>query len=138
MRLARPTRPDNAERGSAVVEFVMVGVLLVLLLLMVLQLAVYLHVRNVVAASAAEGARHGANADVADPQGEAAARTSQIVTQALGGGMAARLTYDVGFDQAAGAELVRVRVTGAVPSVFAGFGPEIPIDVAGRALREGI
>jgi len=43
---------DDRERGSAVVDFVLVGVLVVALLLAVLQVAVYVHVRNVVVASA--------------------------------------------------------------------------------------
>ena len=58
--------PDDGagERGSAVVDFVLVSVLILALLLAVLQVAVYVHVRNVVAASAQEGARYAANADV--------------------------------------------------------------------------
>ena len=56
--------PDDGERGSAVVDFVLVSVLIVVLLLAVLQVAVYVHVRNVVTASAQEGARYAANADV--------------------------------------------------------------------------
>ena len=54
----------DRERGGAVVEFVFVSVLVVVLLLAVLQVAVYVHVRNVVTASAQEGARFAANADV--------------------------------------------------------------------------
>ncbi|WP_456600673.1 TadE/TadG family type IV pilus assembly protein, partial [Blastococcus sp. SYSU DS0616] len=44
----------HRERGSAVVDFVLVSLLIVALLLAVLQVAVYVHVRNVVAASAQE------------------------------------------------------------------------------------
>src|SRR6185437_3888932 len=68
------------ERGSAVVDFVLVSVLILALLLAVLQVAVYVHVRNVVVASAQEGARYAANADV--PSTDGAARTVQIVAQA--------------------------------------------------------
>ena len=57
-----PSEPS--ERGSAVVDFVLVSILIVTLLLAVLQVAVYVHVRNVVTASAQEGARYAANADV--------------------------------------------------------------------------
>ena len=61
----RPPHPtDDGERGSAVVDFVLVSLLIVALLLAVLQVAVYVHVRNVVTASAQEGARYAANADV--------------------------------------------------------------------------
>ena len=59
-----PGLPDDGERGSAVVDFVMVSLLIVALLLAVLQVAVYVHVRNVVTASAQLGARFAANADV--------------------------------------------------------------------------
>ena len=49
--------------GSAVVDFTLVGVLLTFLFLALLQLGLALHVRNTLVASAAEGARYGANAD---------------------------------------------------------------------------
>ncbi len=69
-------RSDDGERGSAVVDFVMVSLLIVALLLAVLQVAVYVHVRNVVTASAQEGARYAANADVDSAVG--AARTVEV------------------------------------------------------------
>src|SRR3954449_202015 len=68
---------DGGERGNAVVDFVLVSLLIMLLLLDVLQVAVYVHVRNVVAASAQEGARHAANADV--DSGAGAGRTLEVV-----------------------------------------------------------
>ena len=57
----------------------LVSLLIVTLLLAVLQVAVYVHVRNVVTASAQEGARYAANADVPSDQG--AAQTVQIVAR---------------------------------------------------------
>ena len=42
----------DGEGGSAVVEFVLVSLLIMVLLLAVLQVAVYVHLRNVVTASA--------------------------------------------------------------------------------------
>ena len=71
---------DDGERGSAVVDFVLVSLLIVALLLAVLQVAVYAHVRNVVTASAQEGARYAANADVDSALG--AARTVEVVARA--------------------------------------------------------
>jgi hypothetical protein len=71
---------DDGERGSAVVDFVMVSMLIVALLLAVLQVAVYVHVRNVVVASAQDGARYAANADVDSAAG--AARTVEVVARA--------------------------------------------------------
>ncbi len=77
----RPDIPtDDGERGSAVVDFVMVSMLIVALLLAVLQVAVYVHVRNVVTASAQQGARYAANADVDSAAG--APRTVEVVAQA--------------------------------------------------------
>ena len=45
------------DSGAAAVEFALVSILLIALLLAVVQVGIYLHVRNIVAASAAEGAR---------------------------------------------------------------------------------
>jgi len=45
------------DSGAAVVEFLLVSIVLIALLMGVVQVGLYLHVRNVVAASAAEGAR---------------------------------------------------------------------------------
>ena len=56
-------------RGAAVVEFVMISVLLIFLLFAVLQVAVLFYVRNIVAASAADGARYAATSNVAAEAG---------------------------------------------------------------------
>lgn len=126
----------TAERGSAVVEFVLVSVLVMGLLLAVLQLAVYVHVRNVIAASAQEGARYGANADIdAAAGGE---RTRLLVTSALSADTAAGLSCTAGEETGeAGAVLVVVRCTGAVPSLFAPLDDLLRIDATGRAIKEG-
>src|SRR5688500_20170379 len=58
----------------------MVSLLIVTLLLAVLQVAVYVHVRNVVTASAQAGGRYAANADVDSSYG--AARTVAVVARA--------------------------------------------------------
>ena len=124
------------ERGSAVVDFVLVGVLVVALLLAVLQVAVYVHVRNVVVASAQEGARYAANADVAAAAG--AGRTLEVVGKAMSVRTAAGLTCTSQQEaDASGLVLVVVRCTGAVPSLFAPLGDLLPLDVTGRAVEEG-
>ena len=71
---------DGDQRGAAVVDFVLVSVLILGLLLAVLQVAVYVHVRNVVTASAQAGARFAANADVDSAAG--AGRTVEVVARA--------------------------------------------------------
>jgi Flp pilus assembly protein TadG len=134
--LADPSLADgDRERGSAVVDFVLVGVLVVVLLLGVLQVAVYVHVRNVVVASAQEGARYAANADVATELG--AARTVEVVGRATSPQTAAGLScVSVQETDVSGLTLVVVRCTGAVPSLFGALGDVLPIDVAGRAVAE--
>lgn len=70
------------ERGSAVVEFVLVGALLTMLTLGVLQLGFAIYVRNVVHDAAVEGAYHAALADV--PEAEGAARAGELIARAVG------------------------------------------------------
>jgi hypothetical protein len=121
--------------GSAVVEFSLVAVLLLILLLSIAQVAVYLFVRNVVTASAAEGARYAANADV-DPA-DGAARASDILARGVGAGTAERFRCTGGVEE--GPEAVRlstVRCAGSLPVFFAPFGDLLPIDVTGHAVEE--
>jgi Flp pilus assembly protein TadG len=126
---------DDGERGSAVVEFVLVSLLIVTLLLAVLQVAVYVHIRNVVTASAQEGARYAANADVASDQG--AARTVQIVAEATSVRTAEGLRCTSGEEvDGSGLTLVVVRCAGSVPSLLAALGNVLPLDVTGRAVKE--
>jgi len=130
------TGVDDRERGSAVVDFVLVGVLVVALLLAVLQVAVYVHLRNVIVASAQEGARYAANADV--PADAGAGRTLEVVGRATSTRTAAGLacTSQQEVDDS-GLVLVVVRCTGAVPSLFAPLGDLLPLDATGRAVAEG-
>jgi hypothetical protein len=65
------------------VDFVLVGSLVTLMFLAVVQVAIDYHVRNVLAACVADGARYGANADVASAAAGAAAANREI-TAALG------------------------------------------------------
>jgi hypothetical protein len=136
MNGASPPRVGRSDDGSAVVEFVLVSVLLVMLLLAVVQVAVYLHIRAVATASAAEGARYAANADV--PTGAGGLRAEGVLGRGIGAGVAQRLRCTAS-DQAGagGSTLVAVRCAGALPVFFAPLGGLLPIDVTGRALEEG-
>ena len=127
---------DDGERGSAVVDFVLVSLLIVALLLAVLQVAVYAHVRNVVTASAQEGARFAANADVDSSLG--AARTVEVVARATSEGTAEGLacTSEEETDPS-GLTLVVVRCSGSVPSLISALGDLLPLEVTGRAVKEG-
>ena len=123
------------ERGSAVVDFVLVGVLVVVLLLAVLQVAVYVHLRNVVVASAQEGARYAANADV--PAGVGADRTLEVVGQATSVATAQGLRCtSVQEADGSGLTLVVVRCSGAVPSLLGVLGDLLPLQATGRAVEE--
>jgi Flp pilus assembly protein TadG len=131
----RTLRSGDGERGSAVVDFVLVSVLVVVLLLAVLQLAVYVHVRNVVTASAQEGARYAANADVDSVLG--AARTAEIVGRATSPRTADGLSCSSAEEvDATGLTLVVVHCTGSVPTLLASLGDLLPVDVTGRAVKE--
>ena len=128
-------RRDGGERGSAVVDFVMVSMLIVALLLAVLQVAVYVHVRNVVTASAQDGARYAANADVGSSSG--AARTLDVVARATSVQTARGLVCTSGEElDPGGATLVVVRCSGSVPSLLAALGNVLPLQVTGRAMKE--
>ncbi len=131
----RLAHPDDGERGSAVVDFVMVSILIVTLLLAVLQVAVYVHVRNVATASAQEGARYAANADVDSSYG--AAGTVEIVgratTERTAEGL--RCTSSEQVDPT-GLTLVVVNCTGSVPSLLAALGNLLPLEATGRAVKE--
>jgi Flp pilus assembly protein TadG len=126
---------DDGERGSAVVDFVMVSMLIVTLLLAVLQVAVYVHVRNVVTASAQAGARYAANADVDPALG--AARTVEVVARATSrqtaGGLACTSAEEV---DPSGLTLVVVRCSGSVPALLASLGNLLPLEATGRAVKE--
>ena len=133
----RPAEPvGDGERGSAVVDFVLVSLLIVALLLAVLQVAVYVHVRNVVTASAQDGARYAANADVDSSAG--AERTVQVVARATSVGTARGLACSSAEEpDASGATVVVVRCSGSVPSLLAALGNVLPLEVTGRAIKEG-
>jgi Flp pilus assembly protein TadG len=113
----------------------MVSLLIVALLLAVLQVAVYVHVRNVVTASAQDGARYAANADVSSAAG--AGRTLEVVARATSAQTARGLTCTSAEEaDGSGLTLVVVRCTGAVPSLLAVLGDLLPLEVTGRAVKE--
>jgi Flp pilus assembly protein TadG len=131
----RHVRADDGERGSAVVDFVLVSLLIVALLLAVLQVAVYVHVRNVVTAGAQAGARYAANADVDSALG--AARTVQVVARATSVRTAEGLSCTSREEvDATGLTLVVVRCSGSVPALLAALGNVLPLEVTGRAVKE--
>jgi hypothetical protein len=119
------------DRGSAVVEFVLVGMMLTFLTLAVLQLALALHIRNTVLDAAAEGARFGALADN-DPS-DAVPRTVELISSAIGPEYAGDVDVSVGEWMGYPAITVTVRTT--LP-VLGPLGPEGALEVSGHAVVE--
>lgn len=126
-----------ADAGAAVVEFSLVAILIVTIFVAVLQVGVYVHVRNVIVASAQEGARFAANADVDSAAG--GPRTLQLVAQALSESTADGLTCESGEQVGPdGVVMVVVHCEGAVGALLDVFGDLLPVDATGRAVKEGL
>lgn len=119
------------ERGSAAVEFTLVGVLLTFLFLAVLQLGLALHVRNTLAASVAEGARIAARADRSPDDGEQVARA--LIRDSLADSMARNVTS--GFEDVDGVSTVYVQVRATLPVVGL-LGPPRSLLLRGHAVEE--
>ncbi len=109
----------------------MVGALLTILTLSVMQLGLALHVRNTIQDAAAEGARFGALADNALPDG--IQRTQDLITTALGPGYAADVTASYGSYLGHPAAVVTVRT----PLPLIGLiGVDQALEVSGHAAIE--
>ncbi len=119
------------DRGSAVVDFVLVLVVLVPFVLGVIQVALVLHVRNTLAAAAAEGARYAATDDRGAAEGEAVTR--EQVADAVAGRFAEDIT--VTRSSAGGQPTVVVTVRATVPALGLG-GPGVALEVSGSAVEE--
>jgi Flp pilus assembly protein TadG len=127
-------RTPCGDAGAAVVDFVLVGSLLTLCFLAVLQVAVDYYVRNVLESAVADGARYGANADVASPQA-GADRANELIRSSLGRAFAHATPAD-DVASVAGAPVVGVTVSARLP-LLAWFLPVGPtVTVTGHALAE--
>ena len=126
MRTAR-----REQRGSAVVDFVLVLVVLLPLVLGILHLALVLHVRNTLVAAASEGARYAATIDRGPEAG--VVRTREQIRAAL----AARFADDVTVRTMTigGAVAIEVRVIADVPPLGL-WGPVTHLEVVGHAIEE--
>ncbi len=129
----RPLRwqPRDRERGSAVVDFVLVGALVTVLLAGVLQLALTLHVRATLIDCAAEGARHGALLDSSPTGG--VLRTRELIGSALSPTYADDVTSTV--SDLDGVPVLVVSVRAPLP-IMGLLGPSGVFQVSGRALME--
>lgn len=120
-------------RGSAVVDFVMVLLVLIPLFLGIVQLGLVLHVRNTLTAAASEGARHAAAYDRGPADG--AARTRVVIS----GVLADRFARDVAADSTRidGYPGVVVTVAAEVPALGL-WGPGVRLVVEGHAVEEAV
>ena len=126
----RPPRgPD--ERGSALVDFVLVTAVLVPLFLGILQLALVLHVRNTLTSAASEGARYAATSDrgPADGIAKTRAQLDGVLGTSYGQDIEA---YPIDIGGAPGVEVV---IHAAVPALGLG-GPAVELTVRGTAVEE--
>jgi Flp pilus assembly protein TadG len=125
------SRRSRAERGAAVVDFVLVSLVLVPLVLGLIQVALVLHVRNTLTAAATEGARYAATVD-RQPQ-DGVARAREQIARAIDDRYAGQVSgRDVEID---GVPAVEIRVHASVPPLGL-WGPGVELDVAGHAVRE--
>jgi len=122
---------SHFDHGSAVVDFVLITVLLMVLVLGVMQVAFTLHVRNTVTAAAAEGARYAANADRGVNDG--VRRTTSIVTDTVGASFAGDVSG--GTEVIDGHEVVVIEVRSSLP-LLGPFGPSRMMTSRGHALLE--
>lgn len=127
----RPGRRGPDERGSALVDFALVTLVLLPAVLGIVQVALVLHVRTTLAAAASEGARLAATSGAGPADG--VARTREQVAEGIG----ARYATDVAVRRVtlAGAPAVEITVHAAVPALGLG-GPAVELTVTGRAVEE--
>ena len=123
--------PRGGEHGSAVVDFVLVGVLVIAVCVALLQLALGLHVRNILTDAAGEGARRAAL--VGGTEGEAAERVAMLTDAALADGYVDEVT--VTRTRVGGTPVVQAEVTAPLP-VLGLFGPAGSLRVTGHAVDE--
>ncbi len=127
----QPSAADASDRGSAVVVFVLVMVLLVPIVLGIVQTGLVLHVRNTLTAAASDGARAGARFG-AGPA-DAVQRARELVTTALADSYA----RDVSASETVldGIATVEVVIAAEVPALGL-LGPGVSLRVDGHAVKE--
>jgi Flp pilus assembly protein TadG len=119
------------ERGSAVVDFVMVSMLVVPLFLGILQVGLFLYVRNTVTAAASEGAHYAAVLNREPADGEA--RTRELVDGVVRNELIDSVTAEASdVDGQPGVEVV---VEAHMPPLGL-WGPGIKFHVEGHAIKE--
>lgn len=119
----------GGDDGTVLVEYVLVSILVIALAMGVMQLALTLHVRNMMASAASEGARLAAanDRDLAD----GVERTQWLLSESLGGMSPEVTASDEVVDSA---PVVHITVTAPVPIL--GMWGVGSLQVSGRAFEE--
>jgi len=119
---------SSRDRGSAVVDFVMVGSLLTMFFLAVIQLTLVLHVRNTLIDAAASGARYGTLAD------RSAADAEERAGTLIGMALNANFAQDISSAEVTFQGLRTLEVTVRAPLPVIGLiGPQEMLEVKGHA-----
>ncbi|WP_424936709.1 MULTISPECIES: TadE/TadG family type IV pilus assembly protein [Bacteria] len=127
----RERASSQTERGSAPVEFLLVGTVLTALTLAVLQLGFVVYIRNIVHDAAVEGAQVAALADARE--GDGVARTKEAVARAVGEGFVEDAS--VIETSSLGVPTMEMRVRAVLPVVGL-IGIPASLEVSGRAPKE--
>lgn len=119
-----PTTPGRrrGERGSSTIEFVIGVTVMVLLLMMVVQGAMYFHQRSVASTAARQGVDRGRVLDATGA--DAAAAANEFLDQSGGALEDRKVRANRGPNE------VTVRVTGGVMSVMPGVHLDVDVTVA--------
>jgi Flp pilus assembly protein TadG len=115
-----PSDGQAAERGSAVVEFVLVSAVAVVLAMSLAQLGLFLWERNALMGSLSEGAR------VAATEGRSVADGRRVATELLRRSAGGRVAGAVPIQGAEGGGMVVLRAEGTLPSFVPGV-PGLPV-----------
>ena len=127
--MAEPRAAPAAERGSAVVEFVLVSAVAVALAMSLAQLGLFLWERNALMGSLSEGAR------VAATEGRSVADGRRVATELLRRSVGGRVADAVPIDGTETAGVVVLRAEGTLPSFVPGV-PGLPVRMTARMHQE--
>jgi Flp pilus assembly protein TadG len=122
-------RGAAAERGAAVVEFVLVSVVALALAMAIAQLGLFLWERNALMGSLSEGAR------VAATEGRTVADGRRVAVDLLQQSVGARVASSVPIEGAESGELVVLHAEGTLPSFVPGV-PGLPVRMTARMHEE--
>lgn len=134
--MVRPQWP-RSDRGSSVIEFVLLAVLLVLLLFVVLQIAVWFYARSIVASATADAARYAATTRGAS--GTGAQRAGELIGAGLSAGAAHQIPCQdsTSVDAASGLPTMTVHCRGQLKMALLPFDIPLTIDVQSSSFIEG-